>query len=173
LPEKSPQIVHELAKTEGLTTLFKDETGQPLIVTRKVGKGAVVACTAETMLDKEAKRVAPAVKATLQRLHDESLPVQIEGDIEFAISRNETSWVITLINNRGIRKDPVATTTLIDCDKYAKVHIKPRVPVTAAREWLADEIWSTDMDKDKNVVKEVVVTVPPGDVRVVELVVGR
>ena len=51
------------------------------------------------------------------------------------------------------------------------VHVKPRVPVTAAKEWMAEEITFIDTGKDKNI-RDVLVTVPPGNVRVLELVVG-
>jgi len=174
LPEDSPQVVHELAKTAGMTTLFADETGQPLVVTRKLGQGAVVACTVETMLDKKARTVVPAAEAALQRLHDECLPIAVEGDIEFAVSRNATSWIVTLANNRGITKEAVGP-TLVDHAKPALVSIRPRFQVSKVREWFTEERWRDEEVSaiNRHPKHKVNVLVPPGDVRIVELVVKR
>ena len=158
----------EIRAKPDVATLFHDEHKRPLVVTRNVGKGTVVVCTAESMIDKAAKTMLPAAKEALQRLHDECLPLAIEGDIEFVITRNETSWIVTLINNRGIRKVATGPTT-IDHTKYSLVHIRPRVKIKSAKEWMAQEI--AEVIKKRGVVEEVIISIPPGDVRVVELVV--
>ncbi len=170
LPEGSAQPVLELAPGGGLETLYQDEAGRPLAVARSVGRGSVIACTVDALLDRDGAQPAPAARAVLQRLHDECLPVRVEGDIEFALNRTESSWLVTLINNRGVRKDPLAETTTEDMGRYARVTVTPRVPVRAANEWLADELMS--VSAGENGVREAVVTVPPGGVRILELVTG-
>ena len=40
----------------------------------------------------------------IQELNKKLLPFQIEGDIQYMINRKQSSWILTLMNNEGIRK---------------------------------------------------------------------
>jgi len=147
--------------------ISRNDAQRPLVVSNPVGKGLVVVCTVDCMLDEEARNVVPAAREALQTLHDQCLPVSVKGDIEFAVNRNRTSWIVTLVNNRGIKKDAIGP-TVIDHTKLAKVQITPRFAVDAVHEWMAREVADIALD-DAGEIKEVTTIVPPGDVRAVEL----
>ena len=171
LPEGYTQLVHELVSTVGTETLFADEERRPLVVRRAVGKGNVLVCLVPSMLDKKAEhtkvKVVSAARETLQMLHDQSLPFKIEGDVEFCINRRSTSWVITLINNRGIYKDMKDLVAKVDEGKKALVTITSKIPVRNAVERLAGD--KVELTRKNKVVKQMTITIPPGDVRIVEV----
>jgi len=159
--------LHDVALPAGADVVDRDEKGHPLVVKSPVGRGLVVVCTANCMLDKAGKRLLPTARNLLQTLHDQCLPVSVDGDIEFAVNRSATSWIVTLINNRGISKDAIGP-TIVDHTKLAKVRVTPRFSVGVVEEWMEREVAEIFRD-DAGTIREVIAIVPPGDVRIVEM----
>ena len=44
------------------------------------------------------------LKALLRTIQDETLPVRVEGDIQWGVNRNAEGWLVYLINNKGVIK---------------------------------------------------------------------
>jgi hypothetical protein len=71
----------------------------------------------------------------LQQLVKASLPVQVSGDaVQYALNRTPKGWVVELINNAGVIKQPELP-AVIDPAAVVRVRLEPKVPCAAAREW--------------------------------------
>ena len=72
--------------------------------------------------------------ARLQSLSDECLPVDVEGNVQYEINRNDAGWVIELVNNTGVTKlayEPV----VIDPNAVVDATVTPRFNVVSAELW--------------------------------------
>ncbi len=97
----------------------------------------------------------------LVHLRDSCLPVAVSGHVEYLINRTPTGWVVGLVNNEGVTKKRM-TATVVDRSKDQTVTVTLRQGhVTAASEWFEDRPL-------KVVDNAVTVTVPAGEVRIVE-----
>ncbi len=62
----------------------------------------------------------PLIAYLLRRIQDETLPVTVEGDIQWGVNKTKTGWLVWLINNKGVVKfagepeelDPKAASTV-------------------------------------------------------------
>lgn len=108
-------------------------------------------------------RPAAISNARLTALVDELLPVQVSGDpVQYQINRNDTGWVIELVNNEGVIKLKDQPAVLVP-ERAVSVTVTPRVEVKEARVWT---------DEGAEVVKLAEpVVVPAGETRFVEFVV--
>jgi hypothetical protein len=98
----------------------------------------------------------------LQRLANETLPVQVSGDpIEYQVNRTINGWVVELVNNAGVAKKPGQPAT-VDSNAIAHVVVKPRIRCASAREWRSNRGFSR--------LDEIRVAVPPGQSEFIELV---
>jgi hypothetical protein len=132
----------------------------------------------------EKGRLAPCAGQVLQWLHDDAIPLQVDGDIEFALNRTPPlpppyegggrgGWRVTLLNNRGVstliegeaerQENP---RVIVDPTREAFVRLAPKFRATRAAELLTGETPVVKM-KDE-AIEEVALAVPPGSVRVVE-----
>jgi len=77
-----------------------------------------------------------------QRLAHEALPVEVSGDpIQYQVNRTTDSWVIELVKNAGVTKEPNQPATL-DPTAIARVVLRPRIRTEAAREWRSNRSYS-------------------------------
>lgn len=91
------------------------------------------------------------------------MPITITGDIEFLLNKLLNSWVVTLINNKGVTKDP-ATEEVIDPSQRTSVTITPRnFTIKFVNVWRASGslLWTNS---------SVTVDVEAGDIAVIEIV---
>jgi hypothetical protein len=77
--------------------------------------------------------------------------------VEKLYNRNGKGWVVTLINNDGIYKYP-GKKEVLKPEEAVEITLEPRFAYGAVREWVT----GAEM-------KELKLTVPPGDVRIVEI----
>ena len=92
----------------------KDASGNPLLTLHPVGYGNLIVCTAEYMLpNAEILTMNEILSGTikfdlietvLKRLLDETLPVRVEGNIQYGINSLSDGYLIYLINNNGVKK---------------------------------------------------------------------
>ena len=87
----------------------------------------------------------PVIRDLLRKAQDETMPVTVEGDIQWGVNRTKTGWLVWLMNNKGVTKyllepeelDPRATS-------HVKVTFKPTGKVyeadVAAGQWATIEI---------------------------------
>ena len=74
----------------------------------------------------------------LNELSSAYLPIAVSGDpIQYSINRNAVGWVVELVHDSGVWKDPSNAAVTSNSD-VAVVSLKPYVPVVAARRWQID-----------------------------------
>lgn len=74
----------------------------------------------------------------LQELSSAYLPIAVSGDpIQYSINRNAAGWVVELVHDSGVWKDP-ANAAVTNNSDVAVVSLQPSVPVVAARRWQID-----------------------------------
>jgi len=148
--------------------------GRPLVTEIQLGKGRVVMIAAPHSLDLTG-RPLPLLEQVITRLYDGLLPVRVKGDIEFTLARNQAGWVIGLVNSKGVLKTPCEPAQTVGAG--AQVEITAPWGASGAEEWTADTglnnlsptRQSRYGDGAAATGTRVVVTVPPGAVRVVLL----
>ena len=163
----------------GAEVLKRDAEGRTLFTRHAYGKGRVVVCAEDWLVpwyggdDAGQTRALqetqigdpvryPEIEWLFDCLEDDLLPVKVvSGDVQYGISRTKDGWAVYLINNGGVVKawdrfeeiDPKGMRVELDVS---------RIPhVTAVEHVVGADV---EMRGD-----HVVLTVPSGDVRVVEI----
>lgn len=96
----------------------------------------------------------------LRQLTDELQPVAVTGDpIQYQVNRNRAGWVVELVNNDGVIKSG-RTPARVHPGVIARVQLKPKAAITAAREWITGRELPHE--------GAIQVEVPPGETRFVE-----
>ncbi|MGA2621604.1 MAG: hypothetical protein ABSF26_28720 [Thermoguttaceae bacterium] len=99
----------------------------------------------------------------LGHLCAEYLPVRVSGNIQYTLNRTRTGWLIGLFNNEGATKTHI-TPVVIDPSKTQRVTARAKEGnIKSAREWCEEKEVPVRNG-------EVTVEVPPGEVRIVELI---
>jgi hypothetical protein len=102
------------------------------------------------------------VRRLYDQLAEKFLPVRVEGDVDYYISRTRDGWVIGLINHQGVVKRAVSPAEL-DESKRQHVRVTPKYGTwEIGKEWVAGE---QPVMRDGTF--ELVV--PAGETRIVEL----
>jgi len=74
----------------------------------------------------------------LTQLATTCLPIAVSGDpIQYSINRNAAGWVVELVHDNGVYKDPINPAIITNTD-FAMVTLRPYVPVARASEWQID-----------------------------------
>jgi len=89
--------------------------------------------------------------------------------VQHLVNRNERGWVVTLINNRGVYKQQQGLAH-VNREEAVDVTLDLRGrAVAGASEWTTD----TQLNVEREGGGRVKLRVPPGGVRVVELIAGK
>jgi hypothetical protein len=89
----------------------------------------------ESWTNPQTSRSAAISDSRLRRLAREALPVEVSGDpIQYQVNRTTNGWVIELINNGGVAKQPDQP-AITDPSAVARVVLHPGIPCASAREW--------------------------------------
>ncbi|HEX8687343.1 MAG TPA: hypothetical protein VF654_12625, partial [Pyrinomonadaceae bacterium] len=153
---------YERVEPRGAEVLLKSGTGDPVVTVNRVGRGRVVFCAIPDLLGLD-ERLVPAAAHTLAHLLADAAPVRVRGEVEYLVNRNTRGWVVTLINNRGVYK-PQQGLAQVNRAESAEVTLEPN----GAAFRRASE-WTTGATLEVGQGNSVSITVPPGGVRVVEL----
>jgi hypothetical protein len=147
---------------KGAQTLITTAEGTPLVTTNKIGKGSVIFCAVPDLLGED-ERMVPLAAHLLAHVFVDATPVKVSGDVEYLINRNDSGWVVTLLNNNGVYK-PQQGMPQVDRKAYVNVNISVRgQQIQSANEWTQNRALSVNGPDSLNV------RIAPGGVAVVEL----
>ncbi|MHA1573168.1 MAG: hypothetical protein ACTSX8_04180, partial [Alphaproteobacteria bacterium] len=144
--------------------IVEPTTGHILASVNQVGKGRVILTTPTYLLD-EKNRALPMLTHLLAHLTSGLIPVRVSPGVGWMLSKNARGWVVGLINNKGVYKRPLGPPQ-IKPEEAVPVTIEFDGEVVSAREWLTDAALRYNRAGGKTTVT---LTVPAGDVRIVEL----
>jgi hypothetical protein len=160
---------YERVEPRAAQVLMRTRANDPLVTVNKVGGGRVVFCAVPDLLGLD-ERLTPAGAHLLAHLAADAVPVRIEGDVQRLVNRTERGWVVTLINNRGVYK-PQQGLAQVNRGESSEVSISVRGKgIAGAREWTSEQPLEVAGAGAQSLVK---VRVPPGDVKIVELIERR
>ncbi|HWS86038.1 MAG TPA: hypothetical protein VN282_03530 [Pyrinomonadaceae bacterium] len=152
---------YERVEPRGAEVLLKTPSGDPLVTVKRVGRGRVVYCAVPDLLGLD-ERLVPAAAHLLAHLASDATPVRVRGNVEYLVNRNARGWVVTLFNNRGVYK-PQQGMAQVNRSESAEVRLEENgAPFKRADEWTT----GSELKVSGGVVT---VTVPPGGIRIVEL----
>lgn len=170
-PGEAPQDLsgqmfrYEKVELKGAQALILSDTGVPLVTVNKVGKGSVIFSALPDLLGHD-ERITPFAAHMLAHVFADATPVQVRGDIEYLINRNDKGWVVTLFNNNGVYK-PAQGLAQVDRSAYVTATITlPSQQLQTAFEWIGDKPVEV---KNQNGEGVVTVSISPGAVSIVEL----
>jgi hypothetical protein len=125
------------------------------------GKGRLIYLSVPRGLgiDRCAVPIVPRLFAHLTR---GLMPIEVDGDVEWLVSRSDKGWLVTLLNPAGQPK-PQQGIVPTDYRENRKVTIKCRVPVKSAGDRLLP---SDELAVQENAVR---LEVPAGGVRIIDL----
>jgi hypothetical protein len=132
---------------------------EPLVTVNKFGKGNVVFVAVPDLLGED-ERMTPLAAHVLTHVFADAVPLKITGDVEYLINRTANSWVVTLLNNKGVFK-PQQGMAQVDRSAYVDVTISGK-QIQRAIEWTTDTSLKTASNS-------VTVQVPPGGLAIVEI----
>ncbi len=151
-----------------ITTTLKD----PLVTVNKIGRGKIVFVAVPDLLGED-ERLTPLAAHVLTHLAADATPVKVEGEgeVEYLINRNARGWVVTIFNDNGVFKPQQG---LAQVDRAASVNVKLSfgdARIVSANEWTSDR--PIEIQKQNGAPDSVTLTVQPGGIAVVELVMER
>ncbi|HEX8890669.1 MAG TPA: hypothetical protein VF779_16075 [Pyrinomonadaceae bacterium] len=150
---------------KGTQILMQTPAGDPLVTVNKLGRGSVIFCSLPDLLGED-ERLTPFVAHLLVHLGADATPVQVRGEVEYLVNRNEHGWVVTLINNKGVFKPQQG---LAQVDRSASVEVKLSLKdkgIARASEWVEDKDLEIRNENGRGVVT---LSLAPGAIAVVEL----
>jgi hypothetical protein len=157
----------ERVETRGAQVSMRTRAGEPLVTVNKIGNGRVVFCAVPDLLGLD-ERMTPVAAHLLAHLAADAVPVHVDGDVQRLVNRTGRGWIVTLINNRGVYK-PQQGLAQVNRGEWADVAIGLRGKgIAEAREWTSDQ--PLEVAGAQSLVR---VRVPPGDVKIVELIERR
>jgi hypothetical protein len=161
---------YERVEARGARVLMRTPAGDPLVTSFNTGRGRVIFCAVPDLLGLD-ERLVPAAAHLFAHLFAEAAPVRVRGDVQRLFNRTERGWLVTLINNRGVYKPQQG---LAQVDRNAVVEVTLSLPrgraIRQAREWTMDTQLEIARAAQGNTVK---LSIPPGDLKIVELVEER
>ncbi|MFH0795642.1 MAG: discoidin domain-containing protein [Candidatus Omnitrophota bacterium] len=143
-----------------------DDDNMPLVTKSAFGKGYVITTLPLCSLG-ENRKLLKFIPHLVQHISQEVLPVRVRGDVEYIINtRGKGAWIITLINNNGVTKKP-REKEKIESEAASTVRIFFDSKISKISEWLEEQ--PVVLEKE-NVA---IIVIPPGDVRIIEVVLDE
>ncbi|HEV7682224.1 MAG TPA: hypothetical protein VGO68_08895 [Pyrinomonadaceae bacterium] len=153
---------YDKLELKGASPLITTTNGEPLVTVNKVGKGTVVFVAVPDLLGED-ERITTFAAHLLAHVFADASPVKVSGDVEYLVNRNESGWVITLLNNNGVFK-PQQGLPIVDRSAYVKATITlPGQSIQKAVDWIDGKEVAV---KGPNAVT---VSIAPGGVAIIEL----
>jgi hypothetical protein len=134
----------------------------------RVGKGGVLVGTPVWLNTRgDPTRMHSLFSEIMRMVADELTPVKVLGsEVKVMVNRNETGWVVTLMNQRGITIAYPGFRPAVRQYDTAGVVLEPKFEYSYAREWLTEKTLARSGSGPG-----VSLTIPPGEIRIVEFAV--
>ena len=161
---KGQPFSYRVVKTKKAKPVISTLDNNPLVTRNAVGKGAVILTTVPYLLHENFNAVS-FLPHLMEHLTSGLVPFQVTGDVEYAVNRNEDSWLVTIINNRGVYKLPTEP-AVYDKSQTQTVYITLDKKPSQLSDWISGKPLSAEK-VDKKL--QVTVAVPPGDVMIVQI----
>ncbi len=156
---------YEKAELKGALPLITSTNGEPFVTVNKVGKGSVIFAAVPNLLGED-ERMTPFAAHMLAHVFANATPLKVRGEVEYLVNRNENGWVVTLINNNGVFKTQQG---MAQVDRSANVTATITLagpPVLKAWEWINEKEVEV---KNQSGQSSLTVTIPPGNLAIIEL----
>jgi hypothetical protein len=160
---------YDKVELKGAQSLITSVNGDPLVTVNKVGEGTVVFAALPDLLGED-ERITPFAAHMLAHVFADATPIKISGDVEYMMNRTDNSWVVTLFNNNGVFK-PQQGLAQVDRGAYVTANIS-----LAGRQMQKAIDWMNEKDvevKSQNGQNSVTVSLAPGGVAIVELLIRK
>ena len=155
---------YQPVELRGAKPIIVTGDGAPLVTQHEFGKGVVIVTLAPWMLDLD-NRALPCLGHLLRHIRSDLLPIYVTGGVGYTVARSASGWVVGLFNNDGVTKRPSAPPEA-DPKAARRARIVFEGRPTGAEEWVAGEKIAQRQDGNTWTGE---LTVPPGDVRIVEI----
>ena len=157
---------YDKLELKGAQPLITTLNGEPLVTVNKVGKGNIIVSSLPDLLGED-ERLTPFAAHMLAHVFADATPIQVNGDVEYLVNRNDRGWVITLINNNGVFK-PQQGLAQVDRTAVVTPMISLRgANILRAEEWLSEK--QLTINKQAGALDSVSVSIAPGGVAIVEI----
>jgi hypothetical protein len=145
--------------------LARSADGQAVCAAFERGKGRLIYLSIPRGMGID-RRATPLVARLFAHLTRGLMPVEVQGEVEWAVNQSENGWLVTLLNPAGQAK-PQQGITPTDYRQNKIVTISTRQNVKSAK----DRLLETDSFKveKKDGVNRITVTVLAGSLRIMEL----
>lgn len=161
---KGQTFSYHLVELKKATPIISTSDGKPLATRNQVDKGVVILTTTPFLLQENLNGVC-FLPHLMEHLISGLLPFKVDGDIEYIANRNEDSWLVTLINNRGVYKLPNEYATF-DPRQTQTVNITLDKKPAKIADWKnAEPIQAKKIDNNWRVT----VDIPPGDLKILQI----
>jgi len=154
---------YDRLQLKGALPLITTTSRDPIVTVNRVGKGTVVFAAVPDLLGAD-ERITPFAAHMLAHVFADATPIRVRGDVEYLVNRNETGWVVTLINNNGVFK-PQQGLAQVDRRAYVTATINlAGKPIQTATDWTNGQELEI-----KGGLNGVTVAIAPGDLSIIEL----
>lgn len=118
-------------------TTLASTNGQPIASAIDRGKGRLIYLSVPMGLGID-QRPSPLLAKVLEGVASGIMPIRVVGDVEWAVNRLDTGWLVTVLNNNGVNK-PQHGVNPTDYRAWREVQIEAPPGLTLAGEWLSGE----------------------------------
>jgi len=158
---RHPSQRFRMRPIEGGRALATDPEGKSFCAAFDRGQGRLILLSVPRGMGID-RAAVPVLARLMAHLTRGLLPVEVEGEVEWMLNRNEAGWLVTLLNPAGQAK-PQHGITPTDFRQNRAVSIRSRSPLDSAADWLFPEETLTVEGSRLDLV------VPAGGVRIVQL----
>lgn len=155
---------YQVVKTKKAKSVISTPDKKPLVTRNKVGKGVVILTTVPYLLQENLNAVC-FLPHLLEHLTVNLLPFRVDGDVEYVANRNDDSWLVTILNNRGVYK--LATEpTILDKKQTQTAYITLGKKPSQLTDWITGKPLSAKQT-DNN--WQLTIDIPPGDLTIIQI----